>query len=181
LNRAEKDQLIAQAAATFQAAQSVYLVNLAGLTVPQVTDLRRRIKAAKGSCRVVKNRLAIRGAKGTAAEGLTPHFRGPIGIVAHNTEPVTLAKVLADFAKDHPAFSIGPAVVSGSVMAQEQVKTLATLPGLPELRSMLLGLFLAPAQRLVRVLAAPGQQVARAVDERRKQLDSGGGDSAAAQ
>jgi len=181
LNRAEKDQLIAEAAATFQAAQSVYLVNLAGLTVPQVTDLRRRIKAAKGSCRVVKNRLAIRGAKGTAAEGLAPHFRGPIGIVSHDTEPVTLAKVLADFAKDHPAFGIGPAVVSGSVMAQEQVKTLATLPGLPELRSMLLGLFLAPAQRLVRVLAAPGQQVARAVDERRKQLDSGGGDSAAAQ
>jgi len=175
LNRAEKDQQIAEAAKTFQAAQSVYLVNLAGLTVPQVTDLRRRIKAAKGSCRVVKNRLAIRGAKGTAAEPLSPHFRGPIGIVAHDTEPVTLAKVLADFAKDHPAFGLGPAVVTGSLMAVADVKTLATLPGLPELRSTLLGLFLAPAQRLVRVLAAPSQQLVRAVDERRKQL--GGGES----
>ena len=178
MNRAEKDQLIADAAKTFQAAQSVYLVNLAGLTVPQVTDLRRRIKAAKGSCRVVKNRLAIRGAKGTPAEKLAPHFKGPIGIVAHDTEPVTLAKVLADFAKDHPAFGLGAAVVSGSVMGHEDVKTLATLPGLPELRSMMLGLFLAPAQRLVRVLAAPGQQVARVIDERRKQLGADGGESA---
>ena len=59
-------------------------------------------------------------------------------------------------------------------MTQADVKTLATLPGLPELRATLLGLFLAPAQRLVRVLAAPGQQVARAVDERRKQLGGGG-------
>lgn len=175
MNRAEKDLQIAEAAKTFEAAQSVYLVNLAGLTVPQVTDLRRRIKAAKGSCRVVKNRLAIRGAKGTAAEGLTPHFKGPIGIVAHNTEPVTLAKVLSDFAKDHPAFGLGPAVVSGALMAQADVKTLATLPSLPELRGIMLGLFLAPATRLVRLLATPGQQVARAVDERRKQL--GGGES----
>ena len=170
MNRAEKDQLIAEAAKTFEAAQSIYLVNLAGLTVPQVTDLRRRIKAAKGSCRVVKNRLAIRGAKGTAAEPLAPHFKGPVGIVAHNTEPVTLAKVLSDFAKDHPTFGIGPAVVSRAFMAHEDVKTLATLPSLPELRATLLGLFLAPATRLVRVLATPGQQVARAVEERRKQL-----------
>jgi large subunit ribosomal protein L10 len=123
----------------------------------------------------VKNRLAIRGTKGTAAEKLAPHFRGPIGIVAHDTEPVSLAKILSDFAKDHPAFGIGPAVVSGAFMPHEDVKILATLPGLPELRATLLGLFLAPATRLVRVLATPGQQVARAVDERRKQL--GGGES----
>ena len=171
MNRAEKDVQISEIASTFGDSTCVYLVNLAGLTVPQVTDLRRKIKAAKGSCRVVKNRLAIRAAKGTFAEPLIPHLRGPIGVLAHPTEPVTLAKVMADFLKDHPAFALGPAVVSGQVMKPEEVRTLATLPGLQELRSMLLGVLQATASRLVQVLAAPGQRTARAIDERRRQLD----------
>lgn len=170
MNRTEKQEQIEQIATTFSTATGVYLVNLSGLTVPQVTDLRRRIKATKGACRVVKNRLAIRGAKGTLAESLASHFRGPIGVVTHPSEPVTLAKILNDFAKDHPAFALGAAVVAGQVMTGEDVKKLAGLPGLNELRATLLGLFQAPASRLVRVLAAPGQQLARVADERRKQL-----------
>ncbi len=170
MNRVEKDEQITELTQTFQGAQCVYLVNLAGLTVPQVTDFRRRIKAAKGSCKVVKNRLAVRAAKGTSVEPLVPHFRGPIGVVVHQQEPVTLAKVVSDFAKDHPKFGVGFAVVAGSLMQADDVKKLATLPGLNELRAMLLGVILAPATQLVRVLAAPGQQTARAIDERRKQL-----------
>src|ERR1041385_1786453 len=144
----------------FAAAASVYLVNLAGLTVVQVTDLRRRIKAAKGSCKVVKNRLAVRGAKGTSAETLAPFFRGPVSIVTHPTEPVTLAKVLTDFAKDHPAVALRAAVVDGAVVDADAVKVLA----------MLLAVLSAPGSRLVRVLAASGQQIARVIDERRKLL-----------
>lgn len=173
MNRAEKNEQIHEVAKTFAAASSVYLVNLAGLTVVQVTDLRRRIKSAKGSCTVVKNRLAIRGAKGTAAEKLAPHFKGPIGIVAHPAEPVSLAKVLTDFAKDHPAFGMKAAVVEGQVVGAAEIKHLASLPGLTELRAMLLGVILAPASQLVRVLAAPGQQLARVIEERRKQLGEG--------
>src|SRR5262245_7630094 len=161
-------------AKTFAAASSVYLVNLQGLTVPQVTDLRRKIRHARGACKVVKNRLAVRGAKGTATETLAEHFRGPTGIVSHPEEPVTLAKVLAEFAKDHPAFGLKAAVVSSRLVDAEGIKKLATLPGLSEIRATLLGLIQAPATRLARVLAAPGQQVARAVSEREKQLGGGG-------
>lgn len=170
MNRAEKDAQISKIAETFGAAASVYLVNLSGLTVPQVTDLRRKIKAAKGSCEVVKNRLAIRGAKGTPSEKLAPHFKGPIGVVAHPSEPISLAKILNDFAKDHPAFALRAAVVEGQVVDVDAIKRLATLPGLPELRATLLGLISAPAARLVRVLAAPARQVARVVDERARKL-----------
>lgn len=170
MNRAEKDEQIREIAKRFADSASVYLVNLQGLTVPQVTDLRRRIKGAKGSCRVMKNRLAVRGAKGTVAEKLAEHFRGPIGIVAHPEEPITLAKLLSEFAKDHPAFALRAAVVEGQVVRTEEIKVLASLPGLNELRSMLLGLISAPASRLVRVLAAPGRQTARVIEERRKQL-----------
>jgi large subunit ribosomal protein L10 len=170
VNRTEKEVQIKELAGTFTGAECVYLVNLSGLTVPQVTDLRRRIKGSQGSCRVVKNRLAIRGAKGTATESLAAHFRGPVGVVSHRTEPVSLAKILSDFGKDHPAFSIGAAVVSGQLMVAEDIKKLASLPGLNELRATLLGLISAPASRLVRVLAAPGGQVARVVEARRKAL-----------
>lgn len=171
MNREQKDEQIKDLTARFGEAQSVYLVNLSGLTVPQVTDLRRRIKASQGSCRVVKNRLAVRATKGTSIEPLAAHFKGPIGIVAHDTEPVSLAKVLADFAKEQPAFSIGPAVVAGQLMDADSVKKLATLPGLRELRATLLGLMTTPATQLVRLINTPGSQTARVIDERRKQLD----------
>ena len=170
MNRAEKEIQITEVAKTLSSAASVYLVNLSGLTVPQVTDLRRRVKGAKGSCRVVKNRLAIRGAKGTPSEGLGPFFKGPIGVVAHNEEPVSLAKILTEFAKDHPAFALRAGVVDGQVVDPEMVKKLASLPGLRELRAMLLNLMTQPAVRLARIIATPGQQTARAIDERRKQL-----------
>ena len=170
MNRTEKNAQISDMSQTFSAAQCVYLVNLAGLTVPQVTDLRRKIKAAKGSCQVVKNRLAIRAIQGTAFEALVPHFRGPIGIVVHPQEAVGLAKVVSDFAKDHPGFGLGHGLAVGQVLSPEQIKRLATLPGLDELRATLLAAISAPAASLVRILAAPGQQVARALDERHKQL-----------
>ena len=170
MKRAEKNAQIEEIATTFAGSASVYLVNLSGLSVPQVTDLRRRIKGARGRCKVVKNRLAIRGAKGTGAEKLAPFFKGPIGIVTHPEEPITLAKVLNDFAKDHPAFALKAGVVDLQVVEPDTIKKLANMPALPELRAMLLGLISAPASRLVRVIAASGQQVARVIDERRKKL-----------
>jgi large subunit ribosomal protein L10 len=173
VNRAEKNTQIAEIAETLGAAAGVYLVNLQGLSAVQVTDLRRRIKGAKGSCRVVKNRLAIRGARGTSAEKLASHFRGPIGVVVHKEEPVTLAKVLSDFAKDHPAFSMRAAIVEGQPVDVDGIKRLASLPGMHEMRAMFLGLLLSPASRLVRVLAAPGTQAARVLSERGRKLGEG--------
>jgi large subunit ribosomal protein L10 len=77
-------------------------------------------------------------------------------------DPVALAKVLVDFAKDHPQLKVKAGVVSGSQMIDaEGVKALSTMPSLPELRSKLLGLLQAPASQLVRLLNTPASQLAR--------------------
>jgi large subunit ribosomal protein L10 len=86
---------------------------------------------------------------------------------------VALAKVLVDFAKDHPALAVKAGVVSGSeVLNAEGVKTLSTMPGLPELRARLLGLLQAPATQLVRLLGTPASQLARVVKAHQDKLEA---------
>ncbi len=85
---------------------------------------------------------------------------------------MALAKVLVDFAKDHPALSVKAGVVSGSqVLDAAGVKALSTMPGLPELRARLLGLLQAPATQLVRLLGTPGTQLARVMKAHQEKLE----------
>ena len=171
MNRAEKNEQIEQIHGRFLEASQVFLVDMTGLKVTEVTDLRRRIKSAAGACRVVKNRLAARATKGTGVEVLSNRFRGPIGVVSHATDPVGLARILAEFGKDHPNLKVRAAAVAGRVAEAAEVAQLATLPGFQELRAMLLGVLQAPAASLVRLLAAPGSQLARVLDAHREQME----------
>ncbi|HVO13290.1 MAG TPA: 50S ribosomal protein L10 [Vicinamibacteria bacterium] len=162
MNRTEKQQLIDELHKEFQASPHAVLVDFKGLDVPSVTEFRRKVKAAGSRYRVVKNSLALRAAKGTALEKLSDRFLGTTGIAYTGDDPVALAKALVDFAKDHPALEMKVGVVSGSqVLDVAAVKSLSTMPGLPELRARLLGLLQAPASRLVRLLATPATQLAQ--------------------
>lgn len=175
MNRAEKTVAVQAMAETFQKAPHVFVTDFRGMTVNQSSDLRRRIRRAGGSYRVVKNRLAKRAAVGTAAEKVAAHLVGPRGVACHPSDPIAVAKVLSEFAKENPQLQLVAAVVDArDVVAAEGIKALATLPSLPELRSQLLGLFQAPAGRLVRLLATPGSQLARALDARREKLETEG-------
>jgi len=105
-----------------------------------VTEFRRKVKAAGSHYRVVKNSLALRAAKGTALEKLGDKLGARPASPTPRNDPVALAKVLVDFAKDTPS-SREDGVVSGSQLLDANgVKSLSTMPGLPELRSRLLGL-----------------------------------------
>jgi large subunit ribosomal protein L10 len=142
--------------------------------VNQSSELRRRVRAVGGTYLVVKNRLARRAAVDTAVGKVESKLRGPCALVSHRSDPVVLAKVLSDFAKEHPQLELISAVVDGKdVVAGEGIKTLATLPGLPELRAQLLALVQTPATMLARLLQTPGGQVARALDARREKLSGG--------
>jgi large subunit ribosomal protein L10 len=162
MNRTEKQELIEELHKEFAASPHLVLVDFRGLDVPSVTEFRRKVKAS-GSCyRVVKNSLALRAAKGTALEKLEDRFEGTTGVAYNGTDPVALAKVLTDFAKDHPQLAVKAGVVAGDqVLDAAGVRTLSTMPGLAELRAQLLGLLQAPAGRLVRLLATPATQLAR--------------------
>jgi large subunit ribosomal protein L10 len=162
MNRTEKQALIDDLHREFGRSPHAILVDFRGLSVPAVTEFRRKVKAAGSRYRVVKNTLALRAAKGTPLEKLGPQFDNTTGVAYTGTDPVALAKTLVDFAKDHPALVVKGGLVSGEqVLDAEGVKALSTMPSLPELRSRLLGTLLSPVSHLVRLLNTPASQLAR--------------------
>ncbi len=124
------------------------------MTVPQVTELRRQIRAAGANYLVVKNTLARRAAAGTSLEPCLDQFKGTTAVASTGTDPVALAKALTTFVKATPTMSIKAAVVQGRTVAPAAVQDLASLPGKTELRAKLLFVLQAPMQQLVTVLSA---------------------------
>jgi large subunit ribosomal protein L10 len=150
------------------------LLDFKGLSVPAATEFRRKMRASGSRYRVVKNSLALRAAKGTALEKLEAKLEGTTGIAYSGDDPVALAKVLVDFAKEHPALSVKGGVVAGSqLLDAEGVKALSTMPGLPELRAKLLGLLMGPAQQLVSLLNEPATQTVRVLKAHGDKLEGG--------
>jgi large subunit ribosomal protein L10 len=174
MNKTEKQELIDALHADFTNSPHAILVDFRGLTVPAVTEFRRKVRASGSTYRVVKNTLALRAAKGTALEKLKDKFEGTTGVAYTGSDPVALAKVLVDFAKDNPNLVVKGALVSGSELDAEGVKALSTMPGLPELRAKLLGLLQTPATNLVRVLNAPGAKMARVLAAHKEKQEQGG-------
>jgi len=154
VTRADKEAELQQLEAAFKGSDSAILVDYKGLTVPQVTDLRRQIRGAKGKYRVVKNTLAKRALKGTSFEALEKYFEGTTAVAYTDNDPVALAKTLTTFIKATPRLTIKAAVVQGSAIAPAAVTDLANMPGKPELYARLLGTMQAPMVNLVRVLSA---------------------------
>ena len=154
LTRAEKQTELGALESELRAAQSAILLDFKGLNVPQVTELRRQVRAAKGRYRVVKNTLVKRALQGTPFAPLTDQCVGATALAYTGGDPVVLAKVLTTFIKTAPALSIKAAVVQGKTIRAAEVSDLASLPGKPELYARLLFVLQAPMVQLVSVLNA---------------------------
>jgi large subunit ribosomal protein L10 len=141
----------------------VVVTHQTGLTVAEVTDLRRRMRDAGASFKVTKNRLARRAFAGTKFEQISPMFTGPTAI-AYSRDPVAAAKIAVEFANRNQKLQIVGGSLGDRQLDAEGVKSLATLPSLDQLRAKLVGLLQAPAGRLAAVLQAPGGQLARVLD-----------------
>src|SRR5712671_7875858 len=133
VTKADKAAELQVLEAAFQGSDSAILVDYKGLNVPQVTELRRQLRTAKASYKVVKNTLARRALKGTSFAPLEKHFQGTTAVAYTKTDPVALAKTLITFLKTAPALSIKAAVVQGHAAAPAAIADLASLPGKPEL------------------------------------------------
>jgi large subunit ribosomal protein L10 len=154
VTRADKEAELQLLEGMFHGADAAILIDYKGINVPQVTELRRELKKASASYKVVKNTLAKRALKGTAFESLSAHFEGTTAIAYTGSDPVGLAKTLTTFMKGAPMLQIKAAVVQGQAIKAAQVTELANMPGKPELYAKLLFLLQAPATNLVRVLSA---------------------------
>src|SRR5215831_5330130 len=139
VTKADKALELEQLEKAFKGSESAILVDYKGLTVPQVTDLRRQIRGAKASYKVVKNTIAKRALKGTRFEALEKYFEGTTAVAYTSTDPVALAKTLTTFVKTAPSLTIKAAVVQGRSIKPAEITDLAALPSKPELYAKLLG------------------------------------------
>ena len=154
VSKAEKTTELNALSDAFKEADTAVLVDYKGITVPQVTELRRQVRAAGGNYKVVKNTLAKRAAAGTSLSALTDHFSGTTAVVFTKKDPVAMAKAITTFAKGTPTLSIKAAIVQGKAVTAKAVDDLASLPSKPELYAKLLFVLQAPMQQLVTVLSA---------------------------
>lgn len=160
MDRSEKTQVVESLRDTLSEAAAVVVTQQSGLTVAEVTELRRRMRAAGAGFKVTKNRLARLAIAGTKFEGLGPMLTGPTAI-ALSTDPVAAAKVVVEYAKQNEKLKIVGGAFGSQVLDVDGVKALASLPSLEELRGKIVGILQTPAARMVGVLQAPGGQVAR--------------------
>jgi large subunit ribosomal protein L10 len=160
VNRSEKAEAVAELNQIFKDANLMVVTRQSGLTVQEVTDLRRKVRAAGASYKVAKNRLTLRALEGTPFKALGPLFTGPTAI-AYSKDPVAAAKVVSAFAKDNEKLTIVGGALGENTLDVAGVQALATLPSLDALRATIIGLLQAPATKVAGVLQAPAGQVAR--------------------
>jgi large subunit ribosomal protein L10 len=168
VNREQKKELIGSLNALLTQQTLLTVTVNKGLTVAEVQELRKRIRAAGAGFKVAKNRLARLALAGTKFEGLSALLKGPTGI-AFSKDPVAAAKVCAKFAKENNKLIIVGGSLDGQTMDTAGIETLAVLPSLDELRGKIVGLLQAPATKIAGVLAAPAGQLARVLSARAKQ------------
>ena len=165
LSRADKEEMLAQYGNGMATAPHAFLLGYQGISVPQVTELRNRVRQSGGEYVVVKNTLALRAIDGEALGSLKEHFVGPTAVVWSAKDPVALAKTLTDFAKDVPVLQFKAGLVEGRPVPAAQIKDIAQLPSREELIAKLLFLMQSPVTRFARVLAAVPQQFVVVLDQ----------------
>jgi large subunit ribosomal protein L10 len=160
VERAEKREFVTGLNEVFKNTGSVVVAHYAGLTVAQMNDLRSKMRAAGGTVKVAKNRLAIIALQGTDSESMKGLFKGQT-LIAYSDDPVAAPKVASDFAKGNEKLIILGGAMGTTALDANGVKALATLPSLDELRAKLVGMIATPATRIAQVVNAPAAQLAR--------------------
>ena len=158
-------------------ATNAFVLDFKGITVPQVTELRKAVRETGSEYVVIKNTLALIAVKDSPLTKLTNTFSGMTAVAYNTTDPVALAKVLTKFAKDVPAVQFKGAMLAGQVVAANQIQNIANLPSREELISKLLYLMQHPIRGLATVLQGTIRNFAVVLDQIAKQ--KGGGEEAA--
>mgnify|MGYP001036780208 FL=1 len=155
---AKKETLVQAAAEKFESAASVVIVDYRGLTVEEVTNLRKQLRDAGVEMKVIKNSILSRAAKKVGLDGLDEVFTGPTAVAFSNDDVVAPAKIIDEFAKDAKALEIKGGVIEGKVSSVEQITALAKLPNREGLLSMLLSVLQAPVRNVAYAVKAVAEK-----------------------
>jgi large subunit ribosomal protein L10 len=160
VERAEKRELITSLQTALAGAGSIVIAQNAGLTVAHLETLRKQMKQAGGSVKIAKNRLAKLALKDTDNADMSALFSGPT-VIAFAKDPMTAPKVAVAFADKNPKFVVIGGSMGKTGLDANNVKALATMPSLDQLRATLAGMLKQPATRIASVVQAPGGNIAR--------------------
>jgi large subunit ribosomal protein L10 len=170
-NREQKAEAISEFTEGIGSATNAFVLDFKGITVPQVTELRRQIRETGSTYVVIKNTLALIAVKDTPLTKLTQHFSGMTAVAYNKTDAVALAKVLTKFAKDVPTVQFKAALLGGQPVAASEIQNIANLPSREELVSKLLFMLQSPIRGLATVLAANIRNLAVVIDQVRQQKE----------
>ncbi|MFQ5878055.1 MAG: 50S ribosomal protein L10 [Acidobacteriota bacterium] len=176
MNRQEKAREIDTLNEALRAAPPTFVMSFSGLTVSQISSLRKKVRATSSRYRVVKNRLMLRALRETPLERLSTEFRGPTAIAySERREPASLARILDEFARENRGLRFKAGFVDGRVIGPREFRELADLPPREVLMARFLGALQAPMARLLRVLKAPAGDLVRVLDRIASSKESAGG------
>ncbi|MFC1827836.1 50S ribosomal protein L10 [Thermodesulfobacteriota bacterium] len=153
MNRDEKVAEVEELNGKFAKAKIAIVADYKGLTVPVLQELRHNLRRNEAEFRVAKNSLLIRAVEDTEYKGLQDQFVGTTAVTVSYDDPVTPAKILAEFSKDHPELKIRSASLDGKLLSVDEVIALSILPSKEVLLSQMLSVMNAVPTGLVQVLS----------------------------
>jgi large subunit ribosomal protein L10 len=172
--RLQKEKEIEILHREFEESPNALLVGFQGIKVGTDERLRRELRQAGVSYRVVKNTLAIRAADGTSMEQVKEQFTGATAVALSKNDPVTLAKLLSKWAKETPVFSFKAAVMEGKEIDVKNIESLSNLPSKEELISKVMFLINSSAQRIAVATAGVARNLTIVIDQVRAQKEAQG-------
>ena len=174
LNLNEKKAVVAEVAEVAKSASSVVAAEYRGLDVAEMTELRRRARAAGVYVRVVPNNLAKRAVESTDFECLREGLSGPLVLAFARDDPGSAARVVRDYRRANQKLKVRLVAIGGKLVDPADIDSVANLPTWEEAMARLMGVLKAPVTKLARTLAEPHARLARAMDAVRRQKESAG-------
>lgn len=160
MNRVEKTAVVEELKTTFDQSTGVILMSFDRINVPDITELRDKIRETGSGYKVVKNTLALIAAEETSVSAMADYFKGATGLAYTVSDPVALAKTLKEFIKAHPGLQFKAGVVEGKVLSPEEIGSLAEMASREELLAKVLFLLMAPLTNFATAIQSPIKNLA---------------------
>jgi large subunit ribosomal protein L10 len=173
MNRDQKATAIAEIAAQIDESQAVFAVDYRGISVPQVAELRAKLRESDASFKVVKNSLTERAADQVGAETLKELLEGPTALTFVRGDIATAAKTVADYGRATQLLPFKGGLMDGAALDPDQIRSLSRLPSREVLYGQLVGVVASPISGLVRTLGALVSGLAVALEQVREKKESG--------